>query len=282
VLVPVERATVSVYDRGFLYGDAVFETIRTYEGEPFRLEEHIDRLGWSAERVGMKLTLSSADQVAEVRSALKKVEAERGEPGDLVARIMITRGEGPFGLDPAGATTPCRVLFIHPYRPLPDKDRTDGVSAITYATYRPSDAARGAKVGNYLESIVALREARARGAHEAIILGVDGQVLEGTTSNVFAVRGGRLLTPPTSLPILPGITRGLVLDAASDAGLVAEERPLAPADLHDADELFVTSTIRELLSITRIDDRPVGAGVPGPKTRALYEAFRRNAGLPPP
>ena len=275
-LVPSERAVVSVYDRGFLYGDAVFETIRTYGGEPFKLEEHAERLAWSAERLGMALPLAPSDVVLEVRRNLSEVRAEHPAVGDLVARIMVTRGEGPFGLDPAGANQPRRVTFIHPYKPLPASYLEDGVSVVTRTAYRPSDAAKGAKVGNYLESIVLLREARAQGAHEAIVVDGQGRVLEGTTSNVFAVKGGELLTPPTTLPLLPGMTRRLVLEAAPEVGLVAAERMLTVADLLAADEVFITSSIREVLPVTRVDDRPIGGGRPGTKTQALHAAFRKR------
>lgn len=278
-LVPSERAVVSVYDRGFLYGDAVFETIRTYAGEPFKLEEHAERLAWSAERIGMTLPLAPRDVVLEVRRNLSEVRAQHPEVGDLVARIMVTRGEGPFGLDPAGADQPRRVTFIHPYKPLLASHQEEGVSVVTRTAYRPSDAAKGAKVGNYLESIVLLRDARAHGAHEAIVVDGQGRVLEGTTSNVFAVKGAELLTPPTTLPLLPGITRGLVLEAAPDVGLRAVERELWVPDLLGAEEVFITSSIREVLPVTRVDDRPIGGARVGPKTLALHAAFRRRAGL---
>jgi branched-chain amino acid aminotransferase len=276
VLVPRERAVVSVYDRGFLYGDAVFETIRTYGGEPFKLEEHAERLAWSAERIGMTLPLAPSDVVLEIRRNLTEVRAQHPAVGDLVARIMVTRGEGQFGLDPAGADKPRRVTFIHPYRPLPASHQEDGVAVVTRTAYRPSDAAKGAKVGNYLESIVLLRDARAQGAHEAIVVDGQGRVLEGTTSNVFVVKGEELVTPPTTLPLLPGITRGLVLEAASEVGLVVAERVLHVPDLLAADEAFITSSIREVLPVTRVDDRPIGSGRPGPKTVALHAAFRRR------
>jgi branched-chain amino acid aminotransferase len=152
---------------------------------------------------------------------------------------------------------------------------------VTRTAYRPSDAAKGAKVGNYLESIVLLREARAQGAHEAIVVDSEGRVLEGTTSNVFVVKGKELVTPPTTLPLLPGITRRLVLDAAPDVGLVAVERDLRVADLHGADEVFLTSTIREVLPVSRVDDRVIGGGRAGEKTKALLAAFRKRVAARP-
>ncbi len=281
VLVDEERAVVSVYDRGFLYGDSVFETTRTYGGAPFRLREHLDRLAWSAARVGMQLPLELPALSAEVERLVGDVARPDRE---IVARLMITRGEGAFGLDPTGATSPRRVLFLHAHVGLGTEVYTAGVDVITFATYRPSDAAAGAKVGNYLESIAALRAARAAGAHEALIVDHEGHVLEGTTSNVFIVRAGVLLTPPVAKSILPGITRRLVIEAAPEVGLRVEERPLWPDDVQASDEAFITSSVRELVPVVRMDGRPIGPGVPGDKTRALHEAFRRREGLagPPP
>ncbi|MBL9023744.1 MAG: aminotransferase class IV [Myxococcales bacterium] len=281
VLVDPERAVVSVYDRGFLYGDSIFETIRTYAGEPFELEAHLERLAWSAERVGLTLPLGPAALAEETRRLLAEIRA-RGASGEHTIRIMVTRGEGPMGLDPTPAVSARRVVFLEPMKGPPPEAYLDGVSVITVTTYRPSDAARGAKVGNYLESILAIREARAAGAHEALIVDTRGVVLEGTTSNVLAIKGGLLLTPPATLTILPGITRKLVLAAAPDAGLVAREVVLTTADLLAADELLLTSTIREVLPVVRVDGTPIGSGKPGPKTRTLHAAFRARAGLEPP
>jgi branched-chain amino acid aminotransferase len=279
VLVDPSAATVSVYDRGFLYGDSVFETVRTYGGVPFRLKEHVERLAWSAERVLMNLPLTVADTVGEVGRVVREILERAPEGTELVARIMITRGEGPLGLDPTEATHPRRVMLVQRLSPLSSASYTKGVTVATFATFRPSDVARGAKVGNYLESILAIRHARSAGAHEALIVTGDGHVVEGTTSNVFAIVGGDLLTPPAYESLLPGITRALVIEAAPDAGLTAVERRLSPEDLASADEVLLTSTVRELLPVVGIDGHVVGTGRPGPRTRALHEAFRRREGI---
>lgn len=277
-LVDPERAVVSVYDRGFLYGDSIFETIRTYAGEPFELEAHAARLAWSAERVGLTLPLGAAALCEEVRRLLSEIRA-RGASGDHAVRVMVTRGEGPMGLDPTSVRAARRVAFFEPVLGPPPQAYADGVSVITYATFRPSDAARGAKVGNYLESILAIREARAANAHEALIVDGAGAVLEGTTSNVFAIKDGVLCTPPETLTILPGITRRAVLAAAPDAGLVSREVMLTKADLLAAEEVFLTSTIREVLPVVRVDGAAIGLGTPGPRTRSLHAAFRARAGI---
>src|SRR6185437_535272 len=269
-----DEAKVSVYDRGFLYGDSVFETIRTYAGEPFALDEHMARLARSAAKVGIAMPLPPADFGMEVRRA---VRAARNPESS--ARIMLTRGSGPLGLDPALAAAPLRVVLVEPLAPPPAALYRDGVAVVTVRTERAADAAQGAKVGNYLASMLALKEAKSRGAHEALILDTAGHVVEGTTSNVFVVRRGEITTPPEQANILPGITRAHLLDVAAELGRPVHLAALTPADLASADEVFISSSLREVLSVVRVDDRPVGGGRPGPVTRALHAAFRARVGL---
>lgn len=271
-LIDPTKATISVFDRGFLYGDSIFDTTRTYGGVLFKLKEHVERLSRSADKMGFALPLTIADMIGEVTSLVGRVRA-RDPQKELIARLMVTRGEGPFGLDPEGASNPRRILFITPLKmPAPEAYRS-GIDVTTYATFRPSDAAMGAKVGNYLESVLAIRAARGHGAHEAIILSHDGHVVEGTTTNIFAIHGDELLTPPTTETLLPGITRAGVIEVAASVGLKVVERRMTPIDVASADEAFITSSIRELLPVARIDGHPI-ASSSGPKTRALHEAFR--------
>src|SRR5262245_57945268 len=189
-LFPPGEAKVSVYDRGFLYGDSVFETIRTYGGEPFALGEHMARLERSAERVGIVMPIPPADFAMEIRRA---VRAARNP--ESYARAMLTRGSGPVGLDPALAAAPLRVVLVEPLTPPPAAWYRDGIAVVTVRTERAGDAAQGgAKVGNYLASLLALKAAKAAGAQEALIVDTAGRVIEGTTSNVFLVRGGEIVT----------------------------------------------------------------------------------------
>jgi branched-chain amino acid aminotransferase len=273
-IVPPEEARVSVYDRGFLYGDSVFETVRTYAGEPFALAEHMARLERSAERVGIAMPIPPAELGMELRRA---VRAARNP--ESYARAMLTRGSGPVGLDPALASAPLRVILVEPLVPLPASIYRDGVKVITVRTARAADAAHGAKVGNYLASLLALKEARAAGAHEALVLDAAGQVIEGTTSNVFLVRGRGLVTPPEQAGILAGITRAHLLDIAREIGLDVRLEPVTPGDLARADEVFVSSSIREVVPVVAVDDCAIGKGSPGPVTRSLHEAFRTRIGL---
>ena len=271
-----EAATVSVYDRGFLYGDAVFEVLRTYRGEPFALGEHVARLRRSAERVFIDLPLDDASMQGEIERAIAATHNE-----ESYVRVVVTRGAGPLSLDPATARRPLRVILVEPIFPLAREPYADGVAAVTVATRRSADdtTAAGAKVTNYLESLIAVREATARGAVEALIVNGRGEVVEGATSNVFAVKGGRVTTPPEGAGILAGITRAHVLAAAVRLGVPVDEQTLRPESLYVADEVFITSSIRELMPVVRVDDRTIGAGRPGPVARTLHRAFRVAVGL---
>jgi branched-chain amino acid aminotransferase len=273
ILTP-DAAKVSVYDRGFLYGDSVFETIRTYSGRPFALDEHMLRLERSAARVGIPMPLDRQSFAVEIARAIHVAGN-----AESYARAMISRGVGPMGLDSSQAIRPLRVILIEPLKLLPAAMYRDGVSVITQRTERAADAAPGAKVGNYLAGVLALREAKAAGAHEALVVSSSGHIVEGTTSNVFLVRGTTLITPPEEAGILPGITRAHLLSLAHKAGLTVELSPILPADLLAADEVFLSSSLREVLPVVKVDNQPIGSGVPGPKTRALHLAFRSHVGL---
>ncbi len=270
-VVDAEHATVSVFDRGFLYGDSVFETVRTYHGRPFALGEHLDRLQRSAARVFIELPVPLGQLAGEVRELVFRAGND-----ESYVRVMVTRGRGALGLDPSLAGSPSRVIIVAPLTPPPQAAYTDGIAAVTYRTQRVTEAtdAAGAKVGNYLVAVLAMREAHAAGAGEALIVDGRGFIIEGATSNVFAVIGGTLVTPPEDAGILPGITRGLLLGVAADLGVPTVLRELALDEARGADELFISSSIRELLPVVRLDGAAVGPGVPGPTSLRLLAAFR--------
>lgn len=265
------EATVSVFDRGFLYGDSVFETLRTYGGVPFELDEHLRRLESSAARVYIPLPIALGQLRAEVLEAI----AAAGYPESYV-RLMITRGEGQLGLDPALADHPRRVLIVQPLHPPPAEQYTAGIAVISYHTERVVDAtsAQGAKIGNYLISVLALREARLAGAQEALIRDGQGRILEGASSNVFVVKQGVLVTPGEDAGILAGITRAHLLALAGELGLPLELRALELPAVLAAEELFISSSIRELLPVVRLDGHVIGSGTPGAIYRRLLAAFR--------
>jgi branched-chain amino acid aminotransferase len=278
-IIAPEDAKVSVYDRGFLYGDGVFETLRTYRGAPFALEEHAERLAASARAVGIALPVPLRTLERETVEAVHAA----ANPESTI-RILITRGQGPLRLDPTGADSPLRVILVEPLAPPPAEIYRAGVTTITERTERAADAAPGAKVTNYLAGMLALRRAGARGAHEALLLDAEGCITEGVTSNFFLVIEGELLTAPRA-SVLAGVTRARVLAIASRLGIPARHGAIGRNDLESASEAFLTSTLRELVPVTHIDTITIGDGTPGPVTRRLHLAFRESAGIgdePPP
>lgn len=272
VLAPLAEAKVSVQDRGFLYGDSVFETLRTYDSKPFALREHLERLEESARLVFIDLPVS---REALEREILETITAARNP--ESYVRVMITRGSGELGLDPGLAGRPLRVIVVTELHPPEDVAYQQGISAITFPIRRTADAtsASGAKIGNYLTSVLAMRAARAQGAAEALIVDVHQTVVEGATSNVFFVQKGRLVTPPLDAGILPGITRAVVLRAAKRLGIDVELRAPKLAEITSFEEVFISSSIREILAVVRIDGNAVGSGAPGPVYRRLLAEFRR-------
>lgn len=274
-IVPPEQALVSVFDRGFLYGDSVFESLRSYGGVPFALDEHLVRLERSAARVFIALPVSLAVLRGEILAAL----TSHGSAESYV-RLTVTRGVGrALGLDPELAERPLRVLFVSALSAPPPELYERGIAVITYRAERPSDApaVADAKIGNYLLAVLAMRVARAQGATEALLEDASGHILEGSTSNVFAVIAGKLVTAPETAAILPGITRAHVLAIAADMGLSVELRSPHKGELLRADEVFISSSIRELVPVVSIDGQRVGPGLPGPITRELLRRFREAA-----
>lgn len=270
-----EAAHVSVFDRGFLYGDSVFETIRTYAGRPFALDRHLQRLAQSAARVFIELPVGLEQLAREVESAI--VGAGNAES---YVRLTLTRGVGEsLGLDPGLSRHALRVIIVTPLKPPPAEAYRDGVSVVTYRTERVTDhsPAAGAKVGNYLTAVLANREVRAAGAAEALIVDGRGRVVEGATSNVFVVEpDGTLVTPPEEDGILLGITRETVLSVAAELGVPLRFESLPLERVKGAAEVFVSSSIRELLPVVAIDGAPVGHGAPGLVTERLLQAFREK------
>lgn len=271
-----EEATVSVLDRGFLYGDSVFETIRTYGKRPFSLDSHLRRLAESAKRVLIRLPLSIEELSQEVLRALREVDYP-----ECYIRVMVSRGVGALGLDPQVALHPVRVIFITPLQPPPLSDYQEGIKVVTFETSRVADStpAAGAKVGNYLVAVLAAEKAARAGAKEALITSSGGEVTEGATSNVFWFEDGVLWTPPIDAGILAGITRAHLLEAAADLGLSVKLRIPTRSELVASQGVFISSSIRELLPVVKIDEEIVADGKVPQLTRLLHARFRENAGV---
>ena len=254
-----------------MYGDSVFETIRTYGGAPFALGDHLARLERSAALVFIDLPVSRAVIAEEVERAVRTA----GNAESYV-RIMFTRGKGELGLDPALAEGPLRVIIVTPLASPPPALYESGIKAHLFRLRRPSDgtAAAGAKLGNYFGSVLAMRAARAVGAKEALVVDGEERVIEGATSNVFFISGSRLVTPPLDAGILPGITRGVLLELAGELRFEVELRAPLVTELSRFEEMFVSSSIRELLAVVNVDGAPIGSGTVGPHFRRLLAAFR--------
>lgn len=266
-----ERASISVFDRGFLFGDSVFEVTRTYGGVPFELGAHLDRLERSAGGMGIALPVDKRRIAREVDRVLAKAGNE-----DSYVRIVVTRGRGPLHIDPRTATSPSRVIIAAPLLALPSDLHERGVEVVSVRIGRPTDRTRaeGAKVSAYVSNMLAFWSAREAGGHEALMVGEDGMISEGSSSNFFVVNDGGVDTPPLSTGILGGITRGIVQRLSETLGIPFRERVLFSSDVDRADEAFLTSSLREVVPVVGLDGRRVADGLPGPVTRRLLEAYR--------
>jgi len=255
-LLPAAAATISVLDHGLLYGDGVFEGIRFYRGRAFRLADHLRRLADSAAAICLQIPYQT-DRLAQ---AVDEVIEAYGQP-DGYLRLLVTRGEGALGLDPASCGRP-NVVLIADRLTLVDPQRLQAGARVNIASTRrlPSDGLDPRiKSLNYLNQILARMEATRAGADEAILLNHQGRVAEGTADNLFLVRDGCLLTPPTIDGALAGITRQVIMELADVCGIECQEQSLTPYDLYTADELFLTGTGAELIPVAEVDGRPVKA-----------------------
>ena len=267
-IVPEAQAVVSVWDRGFLYGDGVFETMRAYSRRVFRLDEHLARLVTSAAALSIHLPRTAV----QIRDDIQRV-LDKNSLDDAVVRITVSRGRGRRGASIAGADTPTYVLAVDP---LPTDLRarcTAGIRLGVAGIRRVSSDAlpAGAKHANYLNSILAVEEVARAGADEAVLLNADLHVAECATANIFCVRQSRVWTPSPSAGILSGVTRGVVLALARDAGLPVEESLFGLDALLEAEEVFVTNSVIGLCPARSVDARE--CPVPGPVTQRLVDLY---------
>jgi branched-chain amino acid aminotransferase len=273
------EARVSVFDHGLLYGDGVFEGIRAYNGRVFRLREHIERLYESARTIMLEIGMPPQEMSEVVLETLR-----RNDLRDGYVRLVVTRGTGDLGLDPRKcprSTVFCIAAQIQLY---PEELYERGLDTITAATQRNAVNACNAKIKslNYLNSVLAKIEANLAGVPEAIMLTGEGYVAECTGDNVFIVKRGKVITPPSHLGLLEGVTRNAVLELAAKLGYPAVEAVFTRHDLFVADECFLTGTAAEMIPVVRVDGRIIGDGRPGPITRALLREFRQLAAVDGP
>jgi branched-chain amino acid aminotransferase len=284
------EAVVPVLDHGFLYGEGVYETLRTYDGKPFLLDRHLRRLRASARMIDLAVPLTDeqfAARIAETTGAAARGPASGA--ADWYVRILLTRGVGDLTYDPSACPTPSVVIIVKPQVDPPPEVFEKGVRVVFASVIRnhPASVNPLIKSNNLLNNALAMQEAVRAGAFEAVMRNWRGELCECTTANLFVIKDGRVLTPPLASGLLAGITREFVLEVARDEQVPAAEVVLRDADLYGADEAFLTSTTREVVPIVRVDERVIGTGTPGPLTRRLLAGFRRKAraltqALPPP
>lgn len=268
-------AVISVFDHGFLYGEGIYETLRTYDQRPFLYDRHLRRMRRSAQLISLALPFSDQDLRARIDSTLQVADL----PGEAYIRVLVTRGVGELTYELSATPTPSVVIIVKPHTDPPADAYANGVSVVIVDVVRnhPATVNPMIKSNNLLNCALAMQEAYRHGAFEGVMRNYQGELTECTTSNLFIVRGGAAVTPPLTAGLLPGITREYLFDIGREVGIEVREEVLRDEDLFGADEAFLTSTTRELVPITQVNGRPVGPGKPGPVTQALLEGFRRAA-----
>jgi branched-chain amino acid aminotransferase len=267
-----EDAKISVYDHGLLYGDGVFEGIRSYHGKVFRLDAHLQRLWNSAKAIMLAIPMSKHDMTRAIEDTL----AANGITDGYI-RVVVTRGMGTLGLDPNRCSHPQVIIIADKIQLYDEELYRKGLEIVTVSTARNHPAALSPRIKslNYLNNILAKIEGLQAGCIEALMLNHKGEVAECTGDNVFLVRDGRLLTPPTEAGILEGVTRQAVMELACAAGIPVQETAMTKHDVYIADECFLTGTAAEVIPVVKVDSRTIGDGAPGPITRDLIERFHK-------
>jgi branched-chain amino acid aminotransferase len=270
--VPQEDAKISVFDHGLLYGDGVFEGLRSYRGKVFRLEEHIRRLYESAKAIWLEIPMSPDEMSDAVNEAVRINKIDDG-----YIRLVVTRGAGTLGLDPNRCSNPQVIIIADTISLYPKELYEKGLEIITVSVQRNHPAALSPRIKslNYLNNILAKIEGMQAGCIEALMLNHKGEVAECTGDNVFLVRQGVLQTPPLEAGILEGVTRDAVIEVARVAGIEVRELPMTKHDVYIADECFLTGTAAEIVPVVRVDNRVIGTGKPGPVTRDLEKRFKK-------
>ena len=271
---PKAEAKVSVFDHGLLYGDGVFEGIRSYNGRVFKLDEHLERLYDSAKSIMLQIPIPIETMKEKVLETLRLNHLR-----EAYIRLIVTRGVGDLGLDPDKCPTPSIIIIADKITLYPPKFYEEGLDIVTVSVRRNYAEAINPRIKslNYLNNILAKIEGKQAGAEEVLMLNAEGYVVECSGDNIFWVKNEVLVTPPVHIGILEGVTRNSVIDLARDAGMQVEERVFTRHDLYIADECFLTGTAAEVIPVVKIDRRPVGDGQPGKVTQKLIDAFRQYA-----
>jgi branched-chain amino acid aminotransferase len=271
-LIPEKQAKISVFDRGFLYGDGIYETLRVYKGVVFKIDEHIERLFRSASMIDLKIPKTHS----AIRQAVYKT-LQKNKHHEAYVRISISRGPGPIGLDPQLCKKPTFVIVSQKLKGYPKQFYKNGVKVAIVNTRRNYKNALNPQIKslNFLNNIIAKIESKSRGAYEAIMLNYRGYVAEGTITNIFFFKKNTLHTPALSVGILNGITRRIILDCAKGLKILVKEGSYISKDIYTAQEVFISNTTMEIMPVTKVDNVEIGKGV-GKITRMLHTAYKKQ------
>ncbi|WLR53282.1 branched-chain-amino-acid transaminase [Bacillus tianshenii] len=268
-----EDAKISVYDHGFLYGDGVFEGIRVYGGNIFRLKDHVDRLYNSAKSIMLNIPYTKEELTDIMVETVAKNELK-----DAYIRLVISRGVGDLGLDPYKCKRPSVVVICEPLSIFPKHLYDTGLEIVTVASRRnrPDVLSPMVKSLNYLNNVLVKIEAHLANVSEALMLNDQGYVAEGSADNIFIIKDNKILTPPGHVGALEGVTRNVIIELAKEHGYEVVETPFTRHEVYIADEVFLTGTAAEVIAVVKVDGRQVGDGKPGEHTQTLLKAFRER------
>ena len=272
---PANEAVVPVYDHGFLYGEGVYETLRTYNRVPFLYDRHQARLRASAERLHLDVPFSDG----QLAGWIDETVAQAGELNEAYIRILLTRGVGELNYDPRSTPNPTTVIIVKPFEPPAARVFEQGINICLVDVLRnhPGSVNPLIKANNLLNNALAMQEANRRGGEEGLMCNYRGELSECAQANFFMVRGGVVLTPPSGAGLLEGITRAFIFEVGRGERIEVRDEVLYPKDLQTADEAFITSTTRELSPVVSIDGKPIGDGKVGAVTTRLLDGYRRKA-----
>jgi branched-chain amino acid aminotransferase group I len=275
-LIPRFEAKLSPFDHGFLYGYGLFETMRAYKGHIFRLDSHLTRLRCSAESIRLTHDILTTDEGKQSLKAACVATLEANRLKDARIRLTVSAGEGDMTPDPSSCPYPTSLITVRNLHPIPPEKYEEGYKATLSSLRRNSQSPLSRlKSTCYMENVLARTAARVSGYDEAIVLNEQGHVAEGTTTNIFLVANGELITPSLESGVLPGITREAVLEMARIAGITAIERLVKSEELLEAQEAFLTNSILEVMPLVSVEGKPIGAGKPGKMTKDLLAAYRK-------
>ena len=274
-ITPAAEAVIPVYDHGFVYGEGVYETLRTYNRVPFLFDRHARRLRASANHLQLNVPFDDATLARRIEETM----AAAGEMREAYIRVLLTRGVGELSYDVGATPEPSLVIIVKPLDEPPPRvfDQGIKISLVSILRNHPGSVNPIIKSNNLLNNALAMQEAHRRGGDEALMCNYRGELSECSQSNFFLVRNGVALTPASEAGLLEGVTRAFLFEVGRDAGIEARYATLFPADLETADEVFITSTTRELSPVVAVDDLVIGSGRPGPVFKALLDGYRKRA-----